>query len=192
MSQPQVAQPRVGQTQGRDPVAGPAAAVVGMLLALVLIGAGVVGIREALLGAGAISGPHWAANAAAAIDGLAPETWMVPAGVGAMFVGIWWVLAALMPRRHTELALQSADGVWMRPAGLARMARATADCIAGTTTARAKTRRRRVVVTITATDKEAQELRVQVAEAVAARLASVTRRYSVTVKVKTTHHGDAA
>src|ERR1035437_8277244 len=107
MGPPKVTQPRGGQTQGRDPVARPAAAVVGMQLALVLIGSGVVGIREALLGAGAISGPHWAANAADAIDGLAPATWMVPAGVGAMFIGIWWLLAALMPRRHTELALQS-------------------------------------------------------------------------------------
>ena len=49
----------------KKPVANPTAAVPAILFALVLIGAGVVLGREALLNLGAIDGPEWVAPAAA-------------------------------------------------------------------------------------------------------------------------------
>ncbi len=176
--------------QGRQPVAAPAAAVVGVLLALMLIAAGAIAIRDTVLAAGS-SGPRWVTNTATAIDGLAPATWMIPAGVIAVLVGLWWLLAALKPRRRTEVPLRSAAGVWIRPAGIARMSRATADSVAGTTSARAAAGRRRVKVTVSASDKEAAELRSRVAEAVAERIDPVQRRYAVKVKVKSTPDGGA-
>jgi len=181
----------VSPQQGRQPVAAPAAAVVGVLLALVLIAAGAIAIRDTVLAAGSFSGPRWVTNTATAIDGLAPATWMIPAGVTAVLVGLWWLLAALKPRRRTEVPLRSAAGVWIRPAGIARISRATADSVAGTTSARAAAGRRRVKVTISASDKERAELRSRVAEAVAERIDPVQRRYAVKVKVKSTPDGGA-
>ncbi len=36
-------------------------------------------------------------------------------------VGVWWVLAALKPRRRTALALQARRAVWIRPRDLAHL-----------------------------------------------------------------------
>lgn len=177
--------------EGRVPVAAPAAAFVGVLLVLVLVGVGVVGIREALLGAGVIAGPRWAANTAGAIDGLTPATWMLPAGVGAVLIGLWGVLAAFKPRRRTEVKLAGPGSVWMHRTDISRLAGAVADSVAGTTTASAKTTRRRVRLTITATAAEADTVRGQVTAAVAERLAALERTLAVKVRTRITHDGDA-
>lgn len=174
--------------QARTPVAAPAAALVGLLIALLVIALGVVAIREMLLGANAITGPDWVVATARWVDDRQPAAWMVPVGVLAVLVGLWWVLAALKPRRRTEVKVSGAGGVWMRPADISRVAHATADSVAGTTTASANTSRRRVTVTITATRVEAQSLHSEVADAVAERLAPLER--SLSVKVKTTITSD--
>ncbi len=176
-------------TQARTPVAAPAAAVIGVLLALVVIAVGAVALREMLLGANAIAGPDWVTATARWVDGLQPATWLLPAGVGVVLVGLWWVWAAVKPRRRTEVALDGGAGVWMRAGDISRAAHATADSVAGTTTASARTSRRRVTVTITATQAEADGLRGQVAEAVAERLAPLERTLSVKVKTTITHDG---
>jgi len=43
---------------------------------------------------------------------------MIPVGVVLALVGVWWVLAALKPRRRA-LALQARSAVWIRPRDLA-------------------------------------------------------------------------
>ncbi len=174
---------------GRAPVAAPAAALVGVLLALVLIVVGAVGVREALRAAGAIAGPHWMVNVANWIDGLAPATWMIPAGVGAVVLGLACVLAAVKPRRQTEARVAGPGSIWIRPRGISRVAAATANSVAGTATASAKTGRRRVTVTITATEAEAERLRGEVAAAVSEALEPLERTVSVRVKAKLSHDG---
>lgn len=177
--------------QARPPVAAPVAAIVGVLLALVVIALGLVAIREMLLGANAIAGPDWVASTASWVDGLRPAVWLVPVGVVAVLIGLCWVVAALKPRRRTEVKVSGAGGVWMRPLDISRAAHATADSVAGTTTALAKTGRRRVTVTVTATHAEAQSLHSQVAEAVTERLAPLERTLSVKVKTTITTDGGA-
>lgn len=177
--------------ESRQPVAAPGVAAIGILLALVLIAAGAIGVREALLAANAFSGPRWVAYVATHIDGLRPAAWMIPVGVIAVLVGLWWLLAALKPRRRREVALQGEASVWLRPAGIARMAGTTADSVAGTTTAQASANKRRVAVTITAPAAEAATLRTQVSEAISTRLAPTARTYSVKVKAKPTPDGGA-
>ena len=89
------------------PVAAPAAATVGVLLALLLPGAGVVGVRDGAVGAGWLHGAYWTRSAAQHIGGLTPQVWMILVGVVLALVGVWWVLAALKTRRRTALALQA-------------------------------------------------------------------------------------
>jgi hypothetical protein len=86
---------------GKKPVANPTAAVPAILFALVLIGAGVVLGREALLALGAIDGPAWVEPAATNLDGLTAQQWMLPAGIAAVVVGFVLVFAAIRPRRRT-------------------------------------------------------------------------------------------
>ncbi|WP_127784422.1 DUF6286 domain-containing protein [Rhodococcus sp. X156] len=177
---------------GRTPVAAPGAASVGIFLAGVVIVIGLVGIREAVLGSDALDGESWVAELGDWVDGLTPQTWMVPVGVVAILVGLWWLYLALKPRRRTELKITSDGGLWMRPRDVSRIAAATADDVAGTTTARATTGRRRVTVTITAARKEADALRESVAEAVSTRLQALDRRPSVKVRTKISHDGGAS
>ncbi len=183
--------PDAGGPQARPPVAAPAAAPVGLLIALVLIAAGAVAIREMLLGAHAFSGPEWVANTATWVDNLRPAVWLIPAGIVAVLVGLWWVWAALKPRRRTELKVAGEDVVWMRRSDISRVAHACADSVAGTTTASARTGRRRVTVTITTTEAEAEAMRSAVTDAVTERLAPLERTFTVKVKTKTSHDGGA-
>ena len=69
---------------GRQGVAsgGTRRATVGVLLALLLLGAGVVGVRDGAVGAGWLHGAYWTRSAAQHIDGLTPQVWMIPVGVG--------------------------------------------------------------------------------------------------------------
>lgn len=173
----------------RPPVAAPAATPVGVLIALLLIAAGVVAVREMLLSANAISGPSWVLNTAAWVDRLPPAAWLIPAGIGAILVGLWWLISALKPRRRTELRMADEHDLWMRRADISRIAHATADSVAGTTSASARTGRRRVTVTVTTTEAEAPELRTAVSDAVRDRLAPLERTFAVKVKTKLTHDG---
>ncbi len=76
-------------------------------MALLLLGAGVVGVRDGAVGAGWLHGAYWTRSAAQHIGGLTPQVWMILVGVVLALVGVWWVLAALKTRRRTALALQA-------------------------------------------------------------------------------------
>ncbi len=62
----------------RTPTGAPAAAPWAILLALAVLALGVVGIRDALVTAGAVHGSFWTQDTANAIDGLTPRMWIVP------------------------------------------------------------------------------------------------------------------
>jgi len=117
----------VEPTAGRTPSAAPAAAPWAVLLALVVLALGVVGIRDALIAAGAFGGSSWTKNTANAIDGLTARMWMIPAGIGLAVLGLWWLLAALKPRKRTEISLSGTPGAWMRPGDLARLVQPTVE-----------------------------------------------------------------
>jgi len=63
-------------------------------------------------------------------------------------VGVWWVLAALKPRRRTALALQARRAVWIRPRDLAHLLAATDERVPGVTHTSASANPRRVSVTV--------------------------------------------
>jgi len=184
-TEPLTSTKRVQLASGRAPVAAPAAATVGVLLALLLLGAGVVGVRDGAVGAGWLHGAYWTRSAAQHIDGLTPQVWMIPVGVVLALVGVWWVLAALKPRRRTALALQARSAVWIRPRDLAHLLAATAERVPGVTHTSASAKRRRVSVTVDTTSTDTIAVRAEVTDAVTDRLAALASAPRVKVTART-------
>ena len=136
----------VEPTAGRTPTATPAAAPWAVLLALVVLALGVVGVRDGLVAAGVFGGSSWTKNTADAIDGLTARAWMIPAGIGLAVLGLWWLLAALKPRKRTEISLSGTPGAWMRPGDLARLVQPTVENVEGVVSASTSATRRTVTV----------------------------------------------
>ncbi|MFY2790162.1 DUF6286 domain-containing protein [Rhodococcus sp. MALMAid1271] len=141
--------PAVTEKPSKKPVANPTAAVPAVLFALVLIGAGVVLGREALLDLGAIDGPDWVGPAARHLDGLTAQQWMLPAGIAAVVVGFILVFVAVRPRRRTHRALTEQD-VWLRKDDVVAVARAAALDNVGVDSASAKASNKKVTVSVSA------------------------------------------
>jgi len=181
---PESAAAPVEPTAGRTPTAAPAAAPWAVLLALVVLALGVVGIRDALIAAGAFGGSSWTKNTANAIDGLTARTWMIPAGIGLAVLGLWWLLAALKPRKRTEISLSGTPGAWMRPGDLARLVQPTVENVDGVVSASTSATRRTVTVKATTTARDSAEVRTAVIEAVGDRLSAVGRAPRVKVKAR--------
>jgi len=173
-------------TAGRTPTATPAAAPWAVLLALVVLALGVVGIRDALIAAGAFGGSSWTKNTANAIDGLTARTWMIPAGIGLAVLGLWWLLAALKPRKRTEISLSGTPGAWMRPGDLARLVQPTVENVEGVVSASTSATRRTVTVKATTTARDSAEVRTAVTDAVGDRLSVLRRAPRVKVKARYT------
>ncbi len=174
----------VEPTAGRTPTATPAAAPWAALLALVVLALGVVGIRDALVAAGAFGGSSWTKNTANAIDGLTARTWMIPAGIGLAVLGLWWLLAALKPRKRTEISLSGTPGAWMRPGDLARLVQPTVENVEGVVSASTSANRRTVTVKATTTARDSAQVRTAVTDAVGDRLVALRRAPRVKVKAR--------
>ncbi len=174
----------VEPTAGRTPTATPAAAPWAVLLALVVLALGVVGIRDALVAAGAFGGSSWTKNTANAIDGLTARTWMIPAGIGLAVLGLWWLLAALKPRKRTEISLSGTPGAWMRPGDLARLVQPTVENVEGVVSASTSATRRTVTVKATTTARDSAKVRTALTEAVGDRLSALRRAPRVKVKAR--------
>ena len=99
-------------------------------------------------------------------------------------VGVWWVLAALKPRRRTAVALQADSAVWIRPRDLAHLATATADGVPGVTHTSASAKRRKVSVTVDTTSSDTTATRSEVTEAVTDRLAALASAPRVKVTAR--------
>lgn len=137
----------VDPASGRPPVAAPAAGYVGSLIALLILAAGAVALRDAAVHFGWLQGTAWTDTAVSGLDGLTYQPWMLPAGVVAILIGLWWVSAALRPRRRTALAVPAKTSVWIAKADLARLASAAAASVPGVLDSRASASLRTVKVT---------------------------------------------
>ncbi|MCV7422744.1 hypothetical protein H7K45_19535 [Mycobacterium yunnanensis] len=140
---------------GRPPVAAPAAGYVGALLAFLILTAGAVALRDAAVHFGWLTGTAWIDTAVAGLDGLTPQGWMLPAGVVVAVVGLWWIVAALRPRRPTALEVPAQTSVWIAKADVARLARAAAESVPGVLSSRALASLRSVKVTADVTGDDA-------------------------------------
>ena len=172
----------------KKPVATPTAAVPAVLFALLLIAAGIVLGREALVKLGALDGPEWVGPAAAQLDGLTAQSWMLPGGIAAVVVGFILVFVALKPRRRTHRALTEQD-VWLRKGDVAAVARATALDNAEVESATAKAGNKKVTVaasTVMGTDTST--LKSSIVTSVDDALRPLASAPKVRTRVRTTGH----
>jgi Family of unknown function (DUF6286) len=133
----------------KRPVGASAAAPIGVLAAVAIVALGVVGVRDTLQAAGAVSGPSWTGWLAGKLETVQPADWMTPAGVIAVVAGLLCLVAALKPRRATHVAV-GREGIWIRRRDIARLAAESAEGVDSVISATAKSRRRTVRITVRA------------------------------------------
>lgn len=165
------------------PVAAPAAAATGIIVALVLLGLGVVGIRDALAAAGALKGALWTVTAAEAVSGSKPTVWVLVGAVVAVLLGLWFVVSALRPRSSVGLRVSATSSVWIAPRDAARLSLGSATQVPGVTGATASASRRRLVITTTG-EATGVDLESAVREAATTALAGLEDAPSVRVRAK--------
>lgn len=171
----------MSSTPAKKPVAAPAAATVGVIAALVVLAVGAVGIRETLVSTGTTGGTSWLEWVFGKAEVLKPVDWMIPAGIIAVLLGLWILVAALKPRKSTHLAVGDA-GVWIRGRDAARLATDTAATIDSVTAATTKAKGRKLRVTATATG-DANRVRDDLTTAIGQRLQTITPTPSTRARV---------
>lgn len=152
----------------RKPPKGQAGStVIGILIALLLVLAGVVGIHDWLTGLGWSGGRPWVPTALDAVEGTRAAPWMLVVAAVVALLGLWLVLLALKPRRRTHLPAPDREiDLWSTTGALAAVARHAADRQSGVMSATARVRRRRVDVDITTREGNDDGLNSRVQEAV--------------------------
>lgn len=165
----------------KRPVSPGAITAVGVVLAVAVTALGLVGLHDALVAAGALTGRSWTATAVSDVDGTRRGLWLVPAGILAVLVGLWLLLTALRPRPRTAIALRSQTGVVLRPRDVATLARSAAGDVDGVTSATATARRRSISIAVVATSVDG--IQEAVTAAVAARLSALETTPALQVSV---------
>lgn len=128
------------------PVARHAAVVIGFLLLAVAV----VCAREIWLrNSSSLTWESWVEPVLDTVGAATFETWMLPAGVGAVLLGLLLVWMALRPRRRTHERIPAEAPVWMRPVDIARAFTAAAHTVPGVATASTYVGSRDVTVTVT-------------------------------------------
>ncbi|MGB3772758.1 MAG: hypothetical protein WBF79_08795 [Rhodococcus sp. (in: high G+C Gram-positive bacteria)] len=105
----------------RRPLATPAATPLAIAITLALLAGAAVLIRDALVGMSVIGGTEWTAGAFDALDGLSPQSWMLPAGIALAVVGLLVVLASIKWRARRYQPSGLADDVWVSKSDLSRL-----------------------------------------------------------------------
>ncbi|WBQ03882.1 DUF6286 domain-containing protein [Kribbella sp. CA-293567] len=164
----------MSSTPAKKPVAAPAAATVGITAALALTALGAVAIRDTLVATGLSTGTPWIEWLLGKAEVLKPVDWMIPAGIAAVLIGLWILIAALKPRRTTHLAVGD-HGVWIRGRDAARLAGDTAATIDSVITASSKAKGRKLRITATSTaGGDANRIHDDLTTAITQRLHTVT------------------
>lgn len=147
------------------PAANPAAGILGALLGLVLVGLAVVAARDLMVDAGWLSGAIWSRQAIGWADGITWQGWMWPAAIGAIVVGVVFLLVGVSPRRKDHVRVDAGMNLWTRRVDIARRCSRVAADAASAPSASTVVRRRRVTVTLNGGDEaDAPAVRDAVAE----------------------------
>ena len=136
------------------PRAAPAAAVTGLIVAIALIGLGVVGIHDLFVTQGWATGHAWARGAIDGINGSTRADWVIPLAVVSLLVGLLLLWVSLKPRRPTHQLVPDEDeaaDVWIDPAALGRLARSAGEDVPGVLHAYPSVSRRRIRVDLRTT-----------------------------------------
>ncbi|KAE8765469.1 DUF6286 domain-containing protein [Georgenia thermotolerans] len=125
--------------------------VVGPVLAVLLILAGLVVLRDALVGYRVVRGPAWIPLGIGAADGLAPGTAFLVGGIVAALIGLWLLYVAMRRRVRSRAVVRARTGIYLAPGDIARLASAAAEDVGGVITASSKARTRTVRTTVRTT-----------------------------------------
>ena len=172
-------------TRAKEPLALPAAGFTGPLVALLVLAAGVVGIRDGIVAAGWLDGSSWTASAADWIDGLTFQGWMIPVAIATIVVGLLLLFAALKPRRKTAVPLTADTSVYIEPAGIARVAADAARSVPGVLDARASATRKSVTVRADVTGDDRSGLKKSITDQVRTALEPLASAPKTTVRTRT-------
>jgi hypothetical protein len=170
---------------GRPPSALPAAAPAGVFLAFVLLGLGVVALRDTAVALQWLPGTPWIDAMVHRIDGLRFTWTMIPVGLAALVVGMALVIAALRPSRKTALPVTAASSIWISPWELAAVASYAANSVPGVFDARTAGTRRALTISARVADSETAEAKTaEVVAAVHAAVAIVAASPKVAVTIR--------
>ncbi len=182
---PPTAESAARPAAGRPPSALPAAAPAGVFLALVLLGLGVVALRDTAVTLQWLPGTPWIDAVVHRIDGLRFTWTMVPAGLAALVVGMALVIAALRPSRKTALPVTAASSIWISPWDLAAAASYAANSVPGVFDARTAATRRTLTISAQVADSTTAKAKTaDIVAAVHAATAIVAASPKVTVTIR--------
>jgi hypothetical protein len=166
------------------PRAAAGASAVSVVVAILLIAAGAVALRDAAVAAGWLTGQSWIAAAVDAVDGLSPEQWLLPVGIAVLFAGMTLIGVAVKPRKRTSVPVLADTAVFTGFADIARIATATARDVPGVLDATSTATRRKVVVRCRVTGVDRASIHDQVTESVAAGLQLLGTTPRIVIRLK--------
>ncbi len=172
----------------KTPLGPGAITLVGVLLALLVLGLGVIGLQVALVATGLLHGTPWLTSGLQRVDGLTPAGWMSPAGLVLVLLGVALLVLTLKRRPRKAVALNATTGVFLRPRDLARLATAAAEQVDGIQQAQASAARSgRItlsITTTTATQDATGDVARAAQAAVEQRLSALARPARISVRTK--------
>ncbi|MDA2892533.1 DUF6286 domain-containing protein [Mycolicibacterium sp. BiH015] len=169
--------------EGAQPLAPAGASYLAAATAIILIVLGGVGVREALVAAGWISGASWIADTVSAADGAAPMSWTPFAGIAAGILGIILVGVALKPRRRRAVRARAQSAVFVDVTDIARIASASAQAVPGVVSARSTASRRTLTVRCEVSGTPEADLNNAVNRAVTTELAALEHAPRIRVRM---------
>lgn len=170
----------------KAPVAIGQVPVLAAVWSLLLIGVGVVAIRDALAHGDLLAGSPWTTEVLESLDDRAAPGWLVVAAAGCLLLAGWLLYAALNPRPRSEAQLLARTGVFLTVASLRRLATTAARDVDGVDTASASASLRRVRVVAITTPDQTDAVQARVRDAVTERLSALSKPPRVRVRMKTT------
>ncbi len=185
MSTSPVTTPNQVLRPSKAPVATGLLPFLGVVWSVALLVLGLIGIRDALVYAGAIGGTAWIERVAADLDGQRAADWLAVAGVVAVLLGLWLLSIAVKPRATNELAINAGTGVFLTKPGLRRVVKAAVTGVDGVDTATVSVRRSRVrVVASSWSDDDPEATRRRIEDRLEHQLSTLQRPPSVRVRVE--------
>lgn len=156
------------------------------LLAILVIAAGVVLVRDAAVAFGFAEGSMWTGDALAWLDGATRDaTWMWPAAILGLLLGLWFLAWALTAPKESLVPVPGREGLYVRTSGTERLATSAAGDVPGVEECSAEASSGRV--TVRARTTGAAGAKDEVTEAVRNALGPLSDRVSVRVNTKGLH-----
>lgn len=119
---------------GQEPRANPFARWTTILIGILLVALAVIAGRDIWVLTSNTQQTPWLRPVFELFNSSLPS-WIVPASIAAVIVGLILVIIALKPRKRTHRGLESAISWWTRPVDISRMASQTAHKVPGVSNA---------------------------------------------------------